>query len=158
MISYLFSISEPQKRRITAALQNASAYCSSQGRPRFGVRQYSAAFNATLKRCALAGAILLTTMPGRDIRVACEATRHHKFRRRDPAPRGSDARTMAEEIVPVPSFVRQRSHHARAPMLQQMRQSTRARPYPDDKQNLLRASRLDRAARIPVRRERASAI
>src|SRR5439155_22777041 len=106
-------------------------------------------------RCARGGAIPLTTMPGRDIRVACGAPRRRKFRRRDPAQRDSDARTVVEEIVRAPSFVRQRSHHARAPMLQQMRQSTRARPYPDDKQNLLRASRLDSAARIPVRREQA---
>src|SRR6266496_2285513 len=111
----------------------------------------------TLRRYARGGAILLTTMPGRDIRVACGAARRRKFRRRDPAQRDSDARTVVEEIVRAPSFVQQRSHHARAPKLQQMRQSTRARPYPDDKQNLLRGSRLDSAARIPVRRERASA-
>src|SRR5947199_3969013 len=98
MISYLFSISERQKRRITAALQNASAYWSSQGRPRFGVRQCSAAFNATLKHCAQAAIIPLTTMPGRDIRVACGAARRRKFRRRDRVRRDSDARTVVDEL------------------------------------------------------------
>src|SRR5206468_8209494 len=100
-------------------------------------------------RSARAEVIRRATMPGMDIRVACGAARRRKFRRRDPAQRGSDAHTVVEEIARAPSFVQQRSHYARAPMLQQMRQSTRARPYPDDKQNLLRGSRLDSAVRIP---------
>src|SRR5207245_6784288 len=115
------------------------------------------ALMATSIRCAQAAVILLTTTLETGSRVVCAEVRRRRVLRRDPAQRDSDARTVVEEIVRAPSFVQQRSHHARAPMLQQMRQSTRARPYPDDKQNLLRASRLDSAARIPVRRERASA-
>src|SRR5438105_6515700 len=97
------------------------------------------------------------TTPGTDNRVVCGVARRLKFRRRDPAQRDSDARTVVEEIVRAPSFVRQRSHHARAPMLQQMRQSTKARLCLDDKQNLSRANRLDSAARIRVRQVQASA-
>src|SRR6266487_1461630 len=99
MISYLFSISEPQKRRITAALQNGSAYWSSQGRPRFGVRQCSAAFNAAPARCAPTGAIPLTTMPGMGSRAACAAARRHKSPIRDLVRRDLDARIAAEEIA-----------------------------------------------------------
>src|SRR6266480_2739164 len=99
----------------------------------------------------------LATTLETDIRVACAAARHRKFRRRDRVQPRSDAGRLAGEIWHALLLLLRMWSRGRAPMLQQMRQSTRARPYPDDKQNLWRASRLHSAARIPVRRERASA-
>src|SRR5215471_10522463 len=103
------------------------------------------------------GAIRRATTPGTGSRGGCVAARHHKFLIRDPSLRDSNARTTAEEIARGPFFARQRFHHARATRLQRMGQSTMAKPCPDGKRNLSRASPPDNAAHIPVRRVQASA-
>src|SRR5437016_14594801 len=86
------------------------------------------ALMATSIRCAQAAVILLTTTLETGSRVVCAEVRRRRFLRRDPAQRDSDAHSVVEEIVRGSSFVQQRSHHARALMLQEMRQSTRRRP------------------------------